>query len=86
MGPQPRQATSFWLYRSDQVATGQIQGEITCTQPAANLGHHFLARFFRLIVLFRLWPDRKHLENVVRPILYGLRIIEIGLTHNGTAL
>lgn len=65
-------------YLTDCVAAGQISGEIICTQPAADLAGLLLTALLGLIILFRLRPDRKHLEEVARPTLHQLNALKTG--------
>ena len=65
-------------YLTDCVFAGQLNGEIIRTQPSTELGSLLLTTLLSLIILFRLRPERRHLEDVVRPTLHQLRILKIG--------
>ncbi|WP_193727948.1 TetR/AcrR family transcriptional regulator [Paraburkholderia franconis] len=65
-------------YLTDCVSAGQLEGEIIRTQPSSDLGSLLLTNLLSLIILFRLRPERRHLEEVVRPTLHQLRTIKIG--------
>jgi|GEM_PF-5892219 len=64
-------------YLTDCVCAGQLEGEIIRTQPSSDLGSLLLTILLSLIILFRLRPERKHLEEVVRPTLDQLRALKL---------
>jgi TetR/AcrR family transcriptional repressor of nem operon len=64
-------------YLTDCVSAGQIDEEIICTQPSTDLGGLLLTTLLSLIILFRLRPERKHLEEIVRPTLRQLMALKI---------
>lgn len=65
-------------YLTDCVSACQLEGEIIRTRPSSDLGSLLLTTLLSLIILFRLRPERKHLEEVVCPTLHQLSTLKIG--------
>ncbi|MBP0594191.1 TetR/AcrR family transcriptional regulator [Paraburkholderia sp. LEh10] len=64
-------------YLTECVYAGQLQGEIIRTQPSTELGSLLLTTLLSMSILFRLRPERRPLEEVVRPTLHQLRTPKI---------
>ncbi|MFP3556164.1 TetR/AcrR family transcriptional regulator [Paraburkholderia sp. SIMBA_049] len=64
-------------YLTGRVAAGQIAGEIINTQPAEDLGGLLLTTFLGLIILFRLRPERRYLEETTSSTLHQLKVSKI---------
>jgi hypothetical protein len=73
-------------YLTDCAAARQTDRGNICTQPATDLCDLLLTTLLSLTFLFRLRPERKRLEEIVRPTLHQLRALKIRYTRTGQLL